>query len=350
MDTQKDTGMTEVTRKEVLVGGAAALLAMLAGFKKALAANKTLKVGFILPDYDQLRWKNADQAFFEKEAKKIGIEPLMQVSNSSEALQTNQVENLLTQGIDVLVLTPVNPNAANALVRKAKNANVPVINYNFMIPKADVAAFIGRDAVEMGEKLGRDAIAAQPKGNYILALGDEATSVAVETGRGYRNVLKPYVDKGDIKIVSDQFNKNWSTDSARSQVENALTKNNNDIVAVLCGNDGTAYGAIQALQAQGLGGKVFVTGVDAEEHAQELILQGLLNVSNFTAFDQMGMLAADAAAALGSGQPIKSNDTVNNGAKEVPWVKVLNFNVNKENIAKAAEDYPWWFDKAKLKL
>ena len=84
---------------------------------------------------------------------------------------------------------------------------------------------------------------------------------------------------------------------ARAQVENALTKVKNDVVAVVCANDGTAYGAIQALQAQGLAGKVFVNGVDAEPHAQELIKQGLMTLSNFTDFWQSGVEAGRGAQA-----------------------------------------------------
>jgi D-xylose transport system substrate-binding protein len=151
------------------------------------------------------------------------------------------------------------------------------------------------------------------------------------------------MDRGDVKLVSDQFNKNWSSDTARAQVENALTKNDNDIQVCLCGNDGTAYGAIQALQAQGLGGKVFVTGIDAEPRAQALIRQGLMALSNFTAFDQMGEEAAKAAAAVGAGKPVTANATVNNGLKSIPWIKILNFNVTRENLEKSAADYPWWF-------
>ncbi len=338
--TTNDDG---VTRQQVLRGAGAGLLAMLAGLKAAQAAGKPLKVGLIMPNYDQLRWRNADQAFFEKEAKTLGIEVLAQASNASESLQASQVENMLTQGIDVLVLTPVNANAANALVHKAKQANVPVIDYNFLINKGDVVCFLGRDATEMGEKIAKAAVEAHPKGKYVIAAGEESTSVAVETRKGFLNVLKPYLDKGDIKLVSDQFNKNWSTDTARAQVENALTKQNNDIQVVLCGNDGTAYGAIQALQAQGLAGKVFVTGVDAEPRAQELIKQGLMALSNFTAFDQMGIEAAKAAAAAGAGKPIEANATVNNGLKDIPWIKILNFNVTKENMEKSAADFPWWF-------
>ena len=331
------------TRRQVLGGAAAALLAAMVGFKAVYAQDKTLKVGLIMPNYDQLRWRNADQAFFEKEAALLGIEVLAQSSEANEALQASQVENMLTQGIDILVLTPVNANAAAGLVRKATAAGVPVINYNFLIDQADVVCFLGRDAVEMGEKIAQAAVEAHPTGNYIIAAGEESTSVARETRQGYINVLQPFLDKGDIKLVSDQFNKNWSTDTARAQVENALTKNNNDVAVVLCGNDGTAYGAIQALQAQGLGGKVWVNGIDAEPRAQELITEGLMALSNFTAFDQMGVEAAKAAVAVGSGQPIASNAIVNNGAKDIPWIKILNFNVSKDNLEQSAKDYPWWF-------
>ena len=343
-DTIESNGtFGNATRRQILGGAAAGLLAALVGVKASYAQDKKLKVGLVMPNYDQLRWRNADQAFFEKEAATLGIEVLAQSSEANEGLQASQVENLLTQGIDVLVLTPVNANAAAGLVRKATNAGVPVINYNFLIDKANVVCFLGRDAVEMGEKIAKAAVEAHPKGNYVIAAGEESTSVARETRQGYMNVLKPFLDKGDIKLVSDQFNKNWSTDTARAQVENALTKNNNDIVAVLCGNDGTAYGAIQALQAQGLGGKVWVNGIDAEPRAQELIKQGLMALSNFTAFDQMGAEAAKAAHAVGNGKPIEANAMVNNGAKDIPWIKILNFNVDKNNLEQSAKDYPWWF-------
>ena len=257
---------------------------------------------------------------------------------------------MLTQGVQVLVLTPVNGNASAALVRKARLANVPVVNYNFLALKSDVACFIGRDAIQMAELIAQEAVKRRPTGNYMLVLGDEGTSVAVEERTGYLNVLKPYVQSGAIKIVSEQFNKGWSTDLARAQVENGLTKVKNDIAALICANDGTAYGAIQALQAQGLAGKVFVNGVDAEPRAQQLIQQGLLTLSNFTDFYQSGVDAAQASQTLGSGQQIKADATVNNGLKDVPWIKVINLNVTKDNLAKCAEDYPWWFSKAKLKL
>jgi D-xylose transport system substrate-binding protein len=343
MNKERNSGPI-LTRQTFLRAGAGGLLAFMAGtrFGVALAA-ADVKVGFILPDFDQLRWRNADFAGFESEAKKLGLKYFYEASQASETVQASQVENMLTRGVDVLILTPVNGAAAASLVRKANRAKVPVIDYNFLALKADVACFIGRDAVQMAESIAQAAVKQAPAGNYILALGEEGTSVAQEERKGYLNVLKPYVDSGKITIVSEQFNKGWSTESARAQVENALTKVKNNVAAVVCANDGTAYGAIQALQAQGLAGKVFVNGVDAEPRAQELIKQGLMTLSNFTDFWQSGVEAAEAALKLAKGQNIETGSVVNNGLKDVPWIKVINFNVTRDSISECEKKYPWWF-------
>ncbi len=343
MDQDGNIGL-HLTRKTFLRAGASGLLAFMAGARFGVTqAASAIKVGFILPDFDQLRWRNADFAGFESEAKKLGLEYFYEASQASETVQASQVENMLTRSIDVLILTPVNGAASAALVRKANRAKVPVVNYNFLAAKADVACFIGRDAVQMAESIAQAAVKQAPTGNYILALGEEGASVAQDERKGYLNVLKPYVDAGKINIVSEQFNKGWSTESARAQVENALTKVKNNVTAVICANDGTAYGAIQALQTQDLAGKVFVNGVDAEPHAQQLIKQGLMTLSNFTDFWRSGVEAADAALKLAKGQKIESESVVNNGLKDVPWIKVINFNITKDNIADATKQYPWWF-------
>jgi D-xylose transport system substrate-binding protein len=346
MSNEIQVKLPDVARRQVLRGGAAGLLAFMVGTRAASAAgDKPLKVGFILPDYDQLRWKNGDGAGFESEAKKLGLDYVIQASQASETVQTSQVENMLTQGVEVLVLTPVNGNASAALVRKANLAKVPVVNYNFLAMHSDIACFVGRDAITMAESMAQEAVKRRPTGNYMLVLGEPGTSVAQEERKGFLNVLKPSIDSGAIKIVSDQFNKGWSTDLARAQVENALTNVKNDVAAIICGNDGTAYGAIQALQAQGLAGKVVVIGADAEPRAQELIQQGLLTASNFTDFFQSGIEAARAAQTLGTGGQIKTDSTVNNGLKDVPWIKVRYINATKENLAQCARDFPWWFKK-----
>lgn len=328
--------------RQAILGCLVSALAVALGTSAAVAQDK-IKVGLILPSYDQIRWQNGDQPCFEAEAKKLGMDYSTVASQMSETVQASQVENMLTQGVNVLVLRPVNASASQGLVRQANRAGVPVIAYDSLPMKADVAAFVARDAVAMAVEIAEAAVKAHPTGNYILALGDEGTNVAQEERTGYYQVLKPYLDRGDIKIVSEQFNKGWSSESARAQVENALTKANNDVVAVVAGNDGVAYGAIQALQAQGLAGKVWVNGVDAEPRAQELITQGLMTLSNFTDYCQSGTAAADLALKLAKGEDLGLSTTFNNGLKDVPWFQVDHLNATKDNLGELAQRLPWWF-------
>jgi D-xylose transport system substrate-binding protein len=110
---------------------------------------------------------------------------------------------------------------------------------------------------------------------------------------------------------------------------------------VLAGNDGVAYGVIQALQGQGLASKVWVNGVDAEPRAQELIHQGSLTLSNFTNYCQSGQEAADLAQKLAKGERLDLTKTFNNGQKDVPWFQVDHVNASKDNLDDLATRLPW---------
>ena len=338
------------TRRGFLAAGAGvaatALLAACGGTSSSGQARK--KVAFILPSYTQARWQNADQKYFQLEAAKHNLDVVIQVSNDDEVLQANQVDNVLSQNIDVLVLTAVNVDTAKAMVRKAKTAKVPTIAYNYIISDVPLAAVVSRDAKAVGRDLTKAVVTAAPKGNYVLVFGDQGTSVAQLKGAGCLEVIQPLVNSGDIKIVSQQWNRSWAPDLAQKQVENALTANRNNIQAVLPMNDGMAYGAIQALKGQGLGGKVPVTGEDAEVQALKLINEGSMLASSFTPFNEMGIAAAKAAAQVANGQKVTTDKTVNNGSADIPWVQINAFNVTKDNLLKFLNDYPWWATKAQV--
>jgi D-xylose transport system substrate-binding protein len=353
IDLTATNGSTEtLSRRRLLVGTAAVtaggLLGAFAPSEVRAAAGK--KVGFLVPDYDQLRWKNGDQRYFEEEAKRLGLVAIAQSSNGSESTQANQVDNMLTQGVDVLVITPVNVDAAAGLVAKANAQNVPVIAYNFLIDNAPIVGFVGRENKQVGVDLAKAALAAAPKGNYVLYFGDEGTSVAREKAQGNLDTLKPFVDKGDIKIVAQQFVRQWSTAVARSLMENALTKANNSIAAVVASNDGIAYGVIQALESQGLAGKVYVTGEDAEYQALQLIRDGKMGVTSFTPFNEMGIQAARAAALVAAGKPFPGTKKINNKQADIAFLPVPAFNVDKASLKGFAEKYPWWANPGQLKL
>jgi D-xylose transport system substrate-binding protein len=321
------------------------------------------KVALLLPSYVQVRWKAADQAYFEKTAAELGVfDVIFQQANNKADTQLAQVENVLTQGIDVLVLCPADVDAGKEMVRRANAANVPVVSYNYSILDVDVAALISRDAVEVGRDLARAFVQAVPKGNYINVFLPDTLSVGRDKAQGTLEILKPFVDSGAIKVVGQQYILiDDLAGNAQKFVEATLTANNNDIQAVICHNNDMEYGTMAALTAQKLNGKVQTEGEDAETHALNLIYDGSALVESFTQFNVMGTEAAKAAAAIITGQPVATTDTFDNNFKKVPWVKIAAVNVVKDDATAArmpqlktilleqfVKDYPWWID-AKVK-
>jgi D-xylose transport system substrate-binding protein len=146
------------------------------------------------------------------------------------------------------------------------------------------------------------------------------------------NVLKPAVDRGDVKIVTDQYAKEWQASAALNIVENALTQSNNQVDAVVCSNDGTARGAVQALEGQNLAGKVLVSGQDADLASMKLIVEGKQTMTIYKSIQPLAYGAVDAAIKLGRGQHVETVDTIDNGFKKVPAILLEPIAVDRNNI------------------
>ncbi|MDU4433944.1 MAG: substrate-binding domain-containing protein, partial [Pluralibacter gergoviae] len=142
----------------------------------------------------------------------------------------------------------------------------------------------------------------------------------------------PLIDSGKIKVVGDQWVDGWLPENALKIMENALTANKNKIDAVVASNDATAGGAIQALQAQGLAGKVAISGQDADLAGIKRIIAGTQTMTVYKPITRLANTAAEIAVELGNGQQPKSDTTLNNGLKEVPARLLTPIEVNKDNI------------------
>jgi D-xylose transport system substrate-binding protein len=178
-----------------------------------------------------------------------------------------------------------------------------------------------------------------PKGNYLVLAGSPTDNNAKLFREGAMKFIKPLADKGDIKIVMDQFVKDWQPSEAQKLCEQALTASQNKIDAVLAPNDGTAGGCIQALNAQGLAGKVPITGQDAELSGAIRIVQGTQSMTIFKDTRELGKKAVEMAVDLANGKPIDTQGkTVNNGKKDVPSVLLTPFIVTKDNLDKLLID------------
>ena len=285
--------------------------------RKKKGPNEQVFIGFLMDTLKEERWQR-DKELVERRAKEVGARLSVQVANGIDSEQIKQAENLLAQKVDVLIVAPHNGEIAATIVEMAHREGVPVISYDRMIRNADVDLYLSHQVVRMGEMQARYLLERAPKGNYIIVQGAPTDNNARLLHDGQMNVLKPAVDRGDIKIVVDQPAKEWSPKEALNIVENALTLANNNVVAVLAANDGTAGGAVEALTAQNLAGKVLVTGQDAELPALQSIVQGKQTMTIYKPLQPLAYGAVDSALKLARGETVQTNDTVDNGKTKVP--------------------------------
>jgi len=114
--------------------------------------------------------------------------------------------------------------------------------------------------------------------------------------------------------------------------EDALTRTGNKIQAIVASNDGTAGGAISALEAAGLAGKVLVTGQDAQKDAIQRIVKGTQTMTVYKPIQPLAFGAVDAAIKLAHKQPVETHDKINNGKKDVPAILIQAIAVDKSNV------------------
>ena len=225
-------------------------------------SSKRIKIGFAMDTLKEERWQR-DHDAFEAHCKALNVECVITVADNKADKQANDVDNLLTQGVDVLVIAPHDATQAASMVDKAKAQGVPVISYDRLINSDKIDLYISHQIAVVGRKIAEYALRQVPKGNYVMVYGASTDNNAVIMKKEELAVLQPAVDRGDIKIVADDFTPDWKPELALNFAENALTRNGDNIQAFVVSNDGMAGGVVSALEKKGLAGKVVVTGQDA---------------------------------------------------------------------------------------
>ena len=275
---------------------------------------KEVKIGMAIDDLRLERWQK-DRDIFVKKAESLGAKVFVQSANGNEETQMSQIENMINRGVDVLVIIPYNGQVLSNVVKEAKQEGIKVLANE-----------------KVGELQAKALVDIVPQGNYFLMGGSPVDNNAKLFRAGQMKVLKPYVDSGKIKVVGDQWVDGWLPENALKIMENALTANNNKIDAVVASNDATAGGAIQALSAQGLSGKVAISGQDADLAGIKRIAAGTQTMTVYKPITLLANTAAEIAVELGNGQEPKADTTLNNGLKDVPSRLLTPIDVNKNNI------------------
>ncbi|MEQ8153841.1 MAG: substrate-binding domain-containing protein [Clostridiaceae bacterium] len=290
---------------------------------------KKLVVGISLPTLRESRWIR-DKETMENYAKEKGINVKIQNADTDEVKQASQVDNMISQGIDTLILAPVNSETASSIIQKAHDAGIKVIIYERFVKNGNEDLFVSFNSTVVGELQGRYLTRHVPRGNYIIMSGDPKDRNSKFYKDGAMEFIQPLADKGDIKIITDKAVENWDPKNAYKIVQDALIANNNKIDAILAPNDAVAGAAIDALKTKGLAGKVVVTGQDADLAAVRRIIQGTQAMTVFKDTRQLSKVAIESAINLANKKPTE----INGLAVDMSSILLTPIIVDKFNLSK----------------
>ena len=299
--------------------------------KVSTQAEDKIKIGFSMDTLEEERWPR-DREFFKEAVEALGAEVLIREAKGDDALQIVQAEQLISEGVDLLVIVPHNAEAVGTIVKKAHSVGVKVISYDRLVMNSSVDLYISFDNELVGELQAQAIAKLVPKGKYVFIGGANTDNNAHLLKKGVFKVLQPYIDRGDIQIVYDQWTDNWDPENARANMEEALKINNNDIDAVIAANDATAGGVIEAIAAQGLVGKIAVAGQDADLAAAQRIVQGAQTMTIYKPIKTLAQEAAAVAIKMAKGEAIEANRKVSNGKLKIPSLLLLPIAVDEHNI------------------
>ncbi len=287
-------------------------------------------IGFSLSDLRIERWQT-DRDLFTEKVEELGGSVISVSADLDSDVQESQAENLILQGVDALVIVANDGEKAASIVEKAHEAGIKVIAYDRLIKNCGLDYYISFDNVKVGEYEARGVLDVVSEGDFAYLGGSPTDNNAFLVKEGSFNLLQPKIDSGDINLVLDVFNDGWKSEEAYRQLK-AYLEGNGSVDAVVCANDGTAMGAVQALEEFGLAGTVPVSGQDASLGACQMIAEGKQTVSVYKPLKSIAYKAAEMAMAIAKGESVETNQEVDNGEMDVPSYLLDVQMVTKDNL------------------
>lgn len=291
-----------------------------------------VKIGFLVDSLVIERWQK-DRDIFISKAKSLGAEVILKNANEDADVQNEQVKELVAQGVDIIVVIPYDRTAIGPALKLAKRNNIKIISYDRLVEKGNVDLYISFDNVLVGQMMGRQLLEKVPSGNYVIINGSPKDHNSFMFNEGYMSVLKPAIESGQIHVVEEVWAEDWREIYAYDTV-NDLVDAGIEIDGIIGANDDLAEGAIRALLERQLAGSVYVTGHDANLSACQRIVEGTQYVTVYKPIKNLAQRAAEIAVEMVTtkGDEIYSEDTIYDGEREVPYIKLEPKLVTKDNM------------------
>jgi putative multiple sugar transport system substrate-binding protein len=330
------------------------------------AAAADLTIGVSMPTQTSERWI-ADGNAVESQLKEAGYQVNKQYANDDIPTQGQQIEQMITQGADLLIVAAIDGTALSSQLQQAADAGIPVISYDRLIRDTEnVDFYVSFDNFKVGVAQGTalltglgvlnaDGSAGSATGpfNVELFAGSLDDNNAKFFFDGAMSVLQPKIDDGTLVVKSGQTSieqvatLRWAQETAQKRMEDLLTGSYADgtkVQGVLSPYDGISRGIITALQGNGYTTVPPVTGQDAEIASVKLIQDGVQSSTIFKDTRELAKQAVTAAEAFLQGKTPEANDTTtyNNGVKVIPSYLLPVETVYKADIQSKLIDTGYW--------
>lgn len=294
-----------------------------------------IRIGFSMDEIRGPRW-HKDRDSLKKRAAELGAEVVIQVANSDDAKQIQDIQALVTQEVDVMVIVPHDGAAMAKGVEIAHEAGIPTISYDRLITGTDkVDLYVTFDNVKVGVLQANYLVNAlkdveNPK--IVRLFGSKTDNNAFLFKEGQDQVLMPLVEAGKIEIIHEDWCDNWEGTNAKRIVNAAITRHGKDFHGILASADVLSNGAVKALEEEGLERSILVTGQDADLVACQRIVAGTQAQTVYKPISELAIMAAEMAVKLAAGKSVIVPDGIDNGAAEIPMGMASITSVTKENM------------------
>lgn len=278
------------------------------------------KIGISMPTQSLERW-NRDGAYLDEQFKAAGFETILTYSDDKTDQQVNDIQNMLADGVDMLVIAAIDGNALNTALAGAAEKNIPVISYDRLILNDAASYYVSFDNYTVGKLQGEYIVkaldlenAGDKTYNIEITAGDPADNNATYFYQGAIDAIQPYLDNGALNIVSGQKDfetvatAGWKTDTALARAQNVLSSyyaDGTQLDAWLCSNDSTALGVTQAVTSDYAGSnKVVITGQDGDEANLKNIVDGTQTMTVYKNVSNESIVTLALAKAILAGETV----------------------------------------------
>lgn len=302
-------------------------------------------IGVALPQKTSENWTLAEN-LFNQDLTAAGFKPQVQFANGGVSDQQNQISAMITNGAKVIVVGAIDGNQLGAQLQQAKDAGITIIAYDRMLTNTqNIDNYIAFDNFKVGELQGTallKGLATKGSGpfNIELVAGSNDDANSKPFFEGAMSVLQPKIDDGTLKVLSGQTTQDqvatqgWLAANVQKRFDTILSSyyESASLDGVLSPNDTLARGVLASVAQAGKPNPI-ITGQDSEVESVKLIMAGTQYSTIYKDTRKLVAQTVESILFASNGQPLPSNDKVNNGVKDVPTQFLEPILVTKDNAA-----------------